>query len=154
MCWIFLPLTFWTDCNALNEQLCSQRWFRICVSGLKTAFKGKFYSVRKKKHAETQKWLHLKILLYWCLSWFACGYFTDRYRRKKFRMIMLFVSRGSRLMSVYLLTPIFHHHLQILDVLNRFIHARQGTVEQGTSASSTRADGLKIGLILGENPHK
>lgn len=73
-------------------------------------------------------------------------------QEKKSKIIMLFVSRGSRLMAVYLLTPIFHHHLQILDVLNCFIHARQGTVEQGTSASSTRADGLKIGLILGENP--
>lgn len=56
-------------------------------------------------------------------------------------------SLGSLLTSVYLLTPVLHHHLQLLYVLNGFVHTRQGTVEQGTSATSTRADGLKIGLV-------
>lgn len=70
---------------------------------------------------------------------------------EKYKINVIFMPRVSLLTSVYLLTPILHNHLQLLYVFNGFIHARQGTVEQGTSATPTRADGLKIGLISEEN---
>lgn len=62
----------------------------------------------------------------------------------------IFTYPVSLLMSVYLLTPVLHCQLQLLYVVNGFIHAIQGTVEQGTGAASPRADGLKISLVSGE----
>lgn len=35
----FFPLTFRTNCDAFNEQLCRSHWFRVWVSGLKPALK-------------------------------------------------------------------------------------------------------------------
>lgn len=43
---------------------------------------------------------------------------------------------------VYLLEPIFHCHLELLDMVNDSVDIRRGTVEQSTSATSTSAHSL------------
>lgn len=45
----FFFLTFWTDCNALNEQVCRCHWFRIWVPALKPALKGRVISSTSNK---------------------------------------------------------------------------------------------------------
>lgn len=47
-----------------------------------------------------------------------------------------------------LITPLLHCHLQLLDVMNSFVHRGRGTVEQSTGLTLTGAGRLKICLIL------
>ncbi len=84
--WKEYLLTSRTNCDSFDEQLCRRHWFSIWVSGLKSVKKEQnschiftsYWIEQKETGNENNSGLHLKVLLYWCLSWLICGwYFPD-----------------------------------------------------------------------------
>lgn len=161
--YLIYTFTSCTNCKAFNIQICRHHRVRIWVSGLKSdktswphvtfhaSFHFIFHFILKNNEI-----LHLKVLLYLACDW----YLPDCHKLKgKMRLSVSFNTYQDICVTIshlldhsmplfYLLTPVFHCHLNLLDMVDNAVDPWWRTVEQSTGATSTRANSLKIYLIL------